>query len=145
MRAWLQRSVLLGSLLLPLPASAGPLSYNDGAGGSDTAEGRVQLCLNAAGKAVSCNIGITPTDRTIASASGASQQVMPANAVRHSLNIINTGAANCGINPTGGTAALGGAGTLTLVPNGAYTPRIPSLSAITAICTAGQPLYADEN
>jgi hypothetical protein len=90
-------------------------------------------------------VGITPTDRTITSATGASQQMAAANATRHSLTIVNTGNANCGVNPTGGTAAIGGAGTLTLSPLGAYTPRIPSLSAITVICTAGQPIYGDEN
>lgn len=91
------------------------------------------------------SIGITPTDRTITSATGASQTVMAANATRHSLIIENTGNANCGINPTGGTAVIGGAGTLTLVPNGSYQPRVPTLSAVTAICTAGQSLYAEEN
>lgn len=90
-------------------------------------------------------IGITPTDRTVTSATGASQTVMAANASRHSVTIVNTGSANCGVNPTGGTAAIGGAGTLTLVPNGSYSPRVPTLSAVTAICTAGQPLYAEEN
>jgi hypothetical protein len=90
-------------------------------------------------------VGITPTDRTITSASGSSQQMAAANATRHSLTIVNTGNANCGINPTGGTASIGGAGTLTLTPFGAYTPRIPSLSAITVICTSGQPIYGDEN
>lgn len=90
-------------------------------------------------------VGITPTDRTITSATGSSQTLMALNASRHSVTIVNTGSANCGINPTGGTAAIGGAGTLTLYPGGAYTPRIPTLNAITAICTAAQPLYADEN
>lgn len=90
-------------------------------------------------------LGITPTDRTIASASGSSQQIMAANASRHSLTIENTGNANCGVNPTGGTAVIGGAGTLTIAPLGSYTPRIPTLSAITVICTAAQPIYADEN
>ena len=90
-------------------------------------------------------IGTTPTDHTIASATGSSQQVMPANDRRHSMTIENTGADNCGVNPTGGTAAIGGAGTITLLPGGAYTPRVPSLSAVTAICTSGQPLYADDN
>lgn len=90
-------------------------------------------------------VGITPTDRTITSATGASQTVMAANAARHGLIIQNTGNANCGVNPTGGTAAIGGAGTLTLLPGGSYQPRIPTLSAVTAICTAAQPLYAEEN
>lgn len=90
-------------------------------------------------------IGITPTDRTITSATGASQTMMAANASRHSLTIENTGNANCGVNPTGGTAAIGGAGTMTLAPLGAYTPRVPTLSAVTVICTAAQPIYGDEN
>lgn len=90
-------------------------------------------------------VGITPTDRTITSATGASQTMASANASRHSLTIENTGNANCGVNPTGGTAAIGGAGTLTLAPLAAYTPRIPTLSAVTVICTAGQPIYGDEN
>jgi hypothetical protein len=90
-------------------------------------------------------LGITPTDRTITSASGSSQQMMAANASRHSITIENTGSANCGINPTGGTAAIGGAGTITLAPLGSYTPRAPTLSAVTVICTAGQPIYGDEN
>ena len=90
-------------------------------------------------------IGITPTDRTITSATGASQTVAAANGSRHGLIVENTGSANCGVNPTGGTAAIGGAGTLTLTPQGSYQPRIPTLSAVTAICTAGQTLYAEEN
>lgn len=90
-------------------------------------------------------LGITPTDRTIASASGSSQQIMAANASRHSLTIENTGNANCGVNPTGGTAVIGGAGTMTLAPLGAYTPRVTTLSSVTVICTAGQPIYGDEN
>jgi hypothetical protein len=91
------------------------------------------------------SLGITPTDRTITSASGASQQIMAANSSRHSLLIQNTGNANCGVNPIGGTAAIGGAGTLTLLPNSSYSPRIPTLSAITIICNAGQPIYGNEN
>ncbi len=90
-------------------------------------------------------IGITPTDRSIASASGSSETLMASNAARHSLVVENTGNANCGVNPTGGTAAIGGAGTLTLYPGGAYSPTIPTLSAVTVICTAGQPVYAEEN
>lgn len=84
-------------------------------------------------------------DRTITSASGSSQTLMTANFQRHSLTIVNTGNANCGINPTGGTAAIGGAGTITLAALGSYTPRIPGRQAVTVICTAGQPIYGDEN
>lgn len=102
--------------------------------------------LKVVGSFASSNpVGATPTDRTITSATGASQTMMAANAARHSLTIVNTGNANCGVNPTGGTAAIGGAGTLTLGPLGAYTPRIPTVSAVTVICTAAQPIYGDEN
>lgn len=94
--------------------------------------------------AVVIGVGATPTDRTVTSSTGSSQTVMSANAARRSLTIVNTGNANCGVNPTGGTAAIGGAGTLTLAPLGSYTPRLPTVAAVTAICTAGQPLYADE-
>lgn len=93
----------------------------------------------------SLEIGITPTDHTITSTTGVSQSVMTANASRHSLTIVNNGSISCGINPTGGTAVIGGAGTFTLTPNGAYSPRVPTLSAVTAICPAGQQLYADDN
>lgn len=89
-------------------------------------------------------LGITPTDRTVTSATGASQTVMALNASRKGLTIQNTGNANCGVNPTGGTAVIGGAGTLTLLPGGSYTPKIPTLSAVTVICAAAQPLYANE-
>lgn len=107
--------------------------------------GTAYVPCGTSGTGTANSIGITPTDRTITSATGASQTVMAANASRHSLTIVNSGSSNCGIDPTGGTAVIGGAGTLTLTPGGAYTPRVPTLSAVTAICTAGQPLYADEN
>lgn len=90
-------------------------------------------------------IGTTPTDRTVTSATGSSQTVMSSNSSRRSMTLVNTGSSNCGVNPTGGTAVIGGAGTITLAPLGAYTPRIPTLAAVTAICTSGQPLYADES
>lgn len=155
------RYALLALLLAPVSAQ-GQSSYPS-VGGA-TVPAQVQMCLNSSGLAVpvsggtcanpaqvsgtvtaSAPVGITPTDRTIASTSGSSQTLMPANAARHSLTIVNTGNANCGVNPTGGTAAIGAAGTITLAPLGAYTPRIPTLSAVTVICTAAQPIYADEN
>lgn len=119
-------------------------AINDGTFGwrkaTVTAGGLLRVDASAAN-----NVGITPTDHTITSASGSSQTLMAANSSRHSMTIVNTGNANCGVNPTGGTAAIGGAGTLTLSSLGAYTPRIPTLSAVTIICTAGQPIYGDDN
>lgn len=116
--------------------------------GNGTAAGAIRVALPTDGTGVvtvTTPVGITPTDRTITSASGSSETLMSANSSRHSLTVVNTGNANCGVNPTGGSASIGGAGTLTLVPYGSYTPRIPTLSAVTVICTAGQPIYASEN
>lgn len=155
----IRRALLaLAFVLIAGPALAADCYPN--AAGTQSDCGVVNMFNNASGQAVPVTaavplpvtqtgatsvLGITPTDRTVTSATGASQTLMAANAARHSLNVVNTGNANCGVNPTGGTAAIGGAGTLTLAPLGAYTPRIPTLSAVTVICTAGQPVYADEN
>jgi hypothetical protein len=158
----MRRALLaLAFALLAGPALAADCYPN--AAGTQTNCAAVQMFNNASGQSVpvtaavplpvdvksivapTAALGITPTDRTIASTSGSSQTLMAANAARHSLTIMNPGNANCGISPTGGTAVIGGAGTLTLAPLGAYTPRIPTLSAVTVICTAGQPIYADEN
>jgi hypothetical protein len=154
----MRRALLaLAFALLAGPALAADCYPN--AAGTQTNCGAVQMFNNASGQSVpvtaavplpvdvksivapTAALGITPTDRTIASTSGSSQTLMAANAARHSLTIMNPGNANCGISPTGGTAVIGGAGTLTLAPLGAYTPRMPTLSAVTVICTAGQPIY----
>lgn len=122
------------------------VAFKAGNPGPFTVDVNGNLCITGTISATASQpVGITPTDRTIVSTSGASQQMMAANAARHSLTIVNTGNANCGVNPTGGTAVIGGAGTITISPLGAYTPRIPTLSAVTIICTAGQPIYGNEN
>lgn len=81
------------------------------------------------------------TDRTITSLSGASQALLAANGQRNYLLIENTGNANVGINLVGGTAIIGGAGTVTLTPNGSleFVNWIPQ-GAITVIGTSGQAL-----
>ena len=146
----------LGALLTPADAqqthmqalivsSCGSQSLTAATYGYATMDTTGKLCDGSSGSGPTQTVGITPTDRTVTSATGSSQTVMAANASRHSLTIENTGNANCGVNPTGGTAAIGGAGTLTLAPLGSYTPLIPTLSAVTAICTSGQPLYANES
>ena len=89
--------------------------------------------------------GFTQTDKTISSATGASQVLMAANPARRSI-LIKNGAANAGINLAGGTAALGGAGTITLAPfEGMYLDggSCP-LGAITAITTAAAYISAIE-
>jgi hypothetical protein len=136
-----------GFVVASCPGTLGVNAYTAGQFGNITLDVNGLQCIAGTITTTAANpIGITPTDHTITSASGASQQIMAANASRHSLTIVNTSLTNnCGVNPTGGTAAIGGAGTLTLAPLGAYTPRIPTLSAVTVICTAAQPIYADDN
>jgi hypothetical protein len=154
--------VVLAGIAAPAMAQTNTDTYFGTPGGGGV-NGSVGMCLSALNQAVPCSdpralpspvsgtfaatpaVGITPTDHTITSASGASQQIMAANTTRHSLTIENTGNANCGVNPTGGTAVIGGAGTITLAPLGAWTPSTPTLSAVTIICTAGQPIYGSDS
>jgi hypothetical protein len=139
---WIYRLSIILACLWSGPAWSQAIQYLNQQGQPGTVPVSPQSPLPVTGTGT---IGITPTDHTITSASGSSQQIMAANVSRHSLTMVNTGNANCGVNPTGGTAVIGGAGTFTLVPNGSYTPRVPTLSAVTVICTSGQPLYADDN
>lgn len=59
--------------------------------------------------------GLTATDKTITSATGSSQTLAAANANRKAI-LIKNGATSIGVNLLGGTAAIGGAGTITLGP-----------------------------
>lgn len=89
--------------------------------------------------------GIAYTDKTITSATGSSQTLAAANASRKSL-LIKNGASPTGVNILGGTAAIGGAGTLTLQAfemlflSGADCP----VGAITVISTASAYISAFE-
>ncbi len=89
--------------------------------------------------------GITYTDKTITSATGSSQTLAAANASRRCL-IIKNGASPTGVNLLGGTAAIGGAGTITLQAyeslylSGAECPT----GAITVISTAAAYISAYE-
>jgi hypothetical protein len=80
---------------------------------------------------------MTATDKTITSATGASQTLAAAAAGRRAI-LIKAGASSVGVNLLGGTAAIGGAGTITLAPlegiflDGASCP----VGAITIITTA---------
>ena len=81
--------------------------------------------------------GITYTDKTITSATGSSQTLAAANASRKSI-LIKNGAAQTGVNINGGTAAIGGAATLTLQPFESLFLSGPDcpVGAITVISTA---------
>lgn len=82
-------------------------------------------------------------DRSIASLSGASQQLFPAVDVRsiHERYVCNASTTNnVAINLSGGTAVLNSGGSLVLAPGGCWSGRVSN--AINVIGTAGQPVTA---
>jgi len=84
-------------------------------------------------------------DRTITSLSGSSQSLMAQNMNRNMLILNNTGNASVGVNLVGGTAVIGGAGTITIVTNGSLVLDSNQIgNAINIIGTAGQPFAAFE-
>lgn len=84
-------------------------------------------------------------DASITSLSGSSQQALAKNGNRQFLLIVNTGNANIGVNITGGTAAIGGTGTTTIVANGSLLlDHVVPQNAITVIGTAAQPVCVIE-
>lgn len=84
--------------------------------------------------------------RSIASLTGASQSLMVANAKRKYLLIMNGSANNIGVNLLGGTAVIGGADTITLVPGGSYErdAGFAPQNAITIIGTSTNTIAAFE-
>jgi hypothetical protein len=89
--------------------------------------------------------GLTATDKTVTSATGSSQTLAAAAATRKAI-LIKNGNSNTGINLLGGTAAIGGAGTITLAPlEGLYLEgAVCPVGAITAISTAAAYISAIE-
>lgn len=78
------------------------------------------------------------TDRS-GSATTSSTQLAAANATRRGLNIQNIGANNIGINEFGVTAAIGTAGTYTLVPGASMNVR--TNRAVTMIAATGATAF----
>ena len=87
------------------------------------------------------------SDKSITSLSGSSETLLAQNMQRSFLLIVNTGNANIGVNLAGGTAAIGGTGTVTIVANGSLIFEdagfIPG-NAINVIGTAAQPVCCYE-
>lgn len=83
-------------------------------------------------------------DYSIASLSGSSQQLFPDVGSRGCIErfVHNCGSGNIGINLTGGTAAIGSGGTITLAAGGSWYGKITS--KITVIGTAAQPVTAGQ-
>lgn len=87
---------------------------------------------------MSRTIGNLISDKSISSLSGASQTLVAKNMTRSYLCVYNPNAANyIAVNPTGGTAALNGAGSITIPPLKMWEPEvfIPT-NDITVIGTA---------
>lgn len=85
------------------------------------------------------------TDRSIASLSGASEELMAANVNRKYLLIQNIAANAMGVNLVGGAAAIGTAGTVTLLPGGSIELEgYASTSQINIIGTATDDVTAYE-
>lgn len=78
------------------------------------------------------------TDRS-GTATTTSTQIVAANTSRRGLEIQNIGANNIGINEFAGTAAIGTAGTYTLVPGSSM--RVRTNRAVTAIAATASTAF----
>lgn len=104
------------------------------AGGASGADG------SSGSAPINTQTGFLPaaTDRS-GSAATSSGQIIASNAARRGLEIQNVGANNIGINEFGGTAAIGAAGTYTLVPGASM--RVRTNRAVTAIAATGATAF----
>lgn len=90
-------------------------------------------------------IGGAWTNRSIANLIGASEQLMAPNANRRHLFIQNVAANSMGVNLAGGAAAIGTAGTITLIAGASLEIwNYPPVGAITIIGTANDDVTAYE-
>lgn len=90
-------------------------------------------------------IGGAYTDQSITNLTGASEELMPANANRRFLLISNEGATAIAVNMIGGAAALNTAGSITIAAGGSITlDTYPPTGAINIIGTAGADVTAYE-
>lgn len=87
-------------------------------------------------------IGNLVIDKSIASLSGSSEALLTQNMTRRYLMIFNPSATNyIAVNPTGGTAALNGAGCITIPPLKMWEPEpFIACNAMTVIGTAASPV-----
>jgi hypothetical protein len=83
-------------------------------------------------------------DFSVASATGASQTLLPVNRDRRALMIANPGPQSWWINPSGQPAAANTAGSIELAPGDLYAPRVPPSGALTGVGPAGAPLTVKE-
>lgn len=125
----------LTSLIALFPASIG----------AKTGAGSLSVVAATDGFQIAQAIGGIYTDRSIANLSGASQQLMAANANRRVLIIQNVAANAMAVNLTGGAAALNTAGSINIPVGGSITlDNYPSTSIINIIGTANDDVTAYE-
>jgi hypothetical protein len=111
---------------------------------------------------MACFIGAAPEasaqalpsyiDCSIASLSGSSQALLSGTSSnRKYLGVFNTGNANIGLNVTGGTALIGGTGTITIPPGAGKEYSLyghglpfPPFNIINVIGTSGQSVTCHE-
>lgn len=79
------------------------------------------------------------TDRS-GTANTTASTLAAANPSRKGLEVQNVGANNIGINEMGGTAAIGAAGTYTVLPNGTFKTR--TNRALSVIAATGATVYS---
>jgi hypothetical protein len=80
--------------------------------------------------------GLSYTDASIASATGASQTVAAASATRKALIIYNPDTTTWWLNPSGEAASANCAGCVELPPRSYWSPRPAPINAVTGIGTA---------
>jgi hypothetical protein len=85
------------------------------------------------------------TDYSVASATGASQQLLGVNTARKALKISNPNASGSWwIDDTGGTAVANGASCIEIPPGAEWAPVSPPMNVITGIGAAASKLRVKE-
>lgn len=89
---------------------------------------------------------VTLTDRSVAAATGASQELVGATPGRRSLLVVNPidATTNWVLNLVGGVAAAGASACITLRPGDSWSPAAPPANAVTGIGAAGAKLTVVE-
>lgn len=113
-------------------------TYLDGIIPNVTGRAEVVKSMSIDGSGNSVHTLTAGTDRS-GTATTTSGTLAAANTSRRGLNIQNIGANNIGVNEFGGTAAIGTAGTYTLVPGASMNIRTNRL--ITAIAATASTAY----
>jgi hypothetical protein len=135
-----QAAVEVGIIFYNVPLQAQQWNVNDtGGGGGALTDAELRA------SPLEAPIGGAWTNRSIANLSGASENLMVANANRRHLIIQNIAANSMGVNLGGGVATIGTAGTITLTAGSSIELfNYPPTGAITIIGTLNDDVTAFE-